>query len=735
MLLCGTVARRTRQLPGDRLATTRCPISKTAGRELAGASRWQYCDAQGMVGKKEEAARLAVRAALDSWNWRPPQNREEQAPSSMRSGGRSSNIRTELSTTVFSAEPEDWVRYLQLPLGERYQSDVKVHVHLQRAWRLIAFEAENEQSRWLAELLDEGVRRAHHRLEPKPHVLRAFDELVFGDMNGQGRSVNVHLSPHVPSDGTREAPFDDSHGRSEVRIVLHSRLVQYVREALEGSSLTPDQKLGLYWPLISRLISELAYPTAPLDRFAAKIAVFAKLSYVTLSILYDGRKGGRLHHSPAGEIYAGLVSQSSGIARDKLEDQHPYFRMLSSLSFLLRGEPYASYAEEVRIAAREYLDTVYLRLSLSGAMPEIPSAMQPMPFERHGKKIRTPKPELGRYGIQDRDDLDAWKAVDGPFKDLGFTLLRQLGIGEFGRVYEVLNEHNSRHPARVALKVDRISGKKKKAILEAEQAMHIGRALAKAHHLIRLYDTGKLRGERYTYHVLQLIDGDTLDNLVGVTGTEHASVSRPPRARSSEGEGEAEVHRALSLSGAEIWRRQRLSLPFAHALSPAMLLDLLSSVLLWLNDVHEVNYAINDLKNGNLMMSRRGQLKGIDLDSYAPVHSPRDKVTDFMFLAVSLVLLLLSARGAALTPRIPWEELIENETRLRQGLMDAWPFGDVAALSDGRVSETELLNVLVDLVHRSRRLVYTKRPDLFTEDLQRLISIKRRLLPEEMIID
>ena len=28
-------------------------------------------------------------------------------------------------------------------------------------------------------------------------------------------------------------------------------------------------------------------------------------------------------------------------------------------------------------------------------------------------------------------------------------------------------------------------------------------------------------------------------------------------------------------------------------------LDLLSSVLLWLNDVHEVNYAINDLKNGN----------------------------------------------------------------------------------------------------------------------------------------
>ncbi len=43
------------------------------------------------------------------------------------------------------------------------------------------------------------------------------------------------------------------------------------------------------------------------------------------------------------------------------------------------------------------------------------------------------------------------------------------------------------------------------------------------------------------------------------------------------------------------------------------------------------------------MMSRRGQLKGIDLDSYSKTHSPKDKMTDFMFLAVSLILLLFSA--------------------------------------------------------------------------------------------
>src|SRR6516225_12281501 len=100
-----------------------------------------------------------------------------------------------------------------------------------------------------------------------------------------------------------------------------------------------------------------------------------------------------------------------------------------------------------------------------------------------------------------------------------------------------------------------------------------------------------------------------------------------------------------------------------------MILDLVSSILLCLMEVHGLRYAINDLKNGNLMMSRRGQLKGIDLDSYAPVHSTRDKVTDFMFLAVSLVLLLSSAGGRAPSPGLPWEELIKDEARLRDGLV------------------------------------------------------------------
>jgi hypothetical protein len=687
-----------------------------------------------MVGKKEEAARQAVRAAFDTWSGRvavrSPPSRRGRARNWSQSG-----VRTELSTTVFSAEPEEWVQYLTLPPADRYEPDMRVQVHRHRAMKLVAFEAENEESGWLAAILDEGLRAVRQRLDSKPNVLAAFEDLLFGSMQGPNQTINLLLSLRVPSDGTRESAHESENQGPDVRVVLHSRLAHFVQETVHGGSWLPaDQRVGVYWPLISRLAAELAYPAAPLDRFAAKIDVFAKLTYVTLSVLYEGRRTGVLIRSPAGQIYENQIAESLGIPAARLEEEHAYFRLLSTLGFMSRGEPYASYASEAKIATREYLDDLYLRLSLSGAMPEIPTAMQPMPFERKGREVKTPKPKLGAYGVQSVEDLDGWKTVVGPFADLGFTILRQLGIGEFGRVYEVLNDHNSRYPSHLALKVDRIQGKKKNAILQAEQAMVVGRDLAPAVHLIRLYDSGKLRGERYTYHVLQLVEGDTLDNLIGVTGTEHASVSRPPPRRSVS-EGEEEYARAVSQPGSQLWRRQRIALPFTHPLSPAMVLDLMSSILLCLMEVHSMNYAINDLKNGNLMMSRRGQLKGIDLDSYAPVHSTKDKVTDFMFLAVSLVLLLSSAGGRLNVPVVPWEELIRDEKRLRDGLMRAWPFGDVEGLSEGRVCHEELLTTLVNLVLRSRQLVYAKEPALFVADVTRLIGIKRRLLPEEMVID
>ena len=682
--------------------------------------------------KKQEAVHQALQAALDSWNWRPPSPHVMGHPSE---GVVEPGLRTELSTTVFSGEAKEWLRYLNMPAATRFEADLRVRVHLQPDFRMVAFEAENDDSRWLADLLALGLRRARKRLEDKPKALNIFEELLFTNAKRGDRSVVVRLSPDVPSDGTREVPRDGMSGHGETRIVLHSRMARYIQEALLAQARKPDEVLGLCWPLVSRFVSQLAYPESPRDRFVEKIEVFSRITFVSINVLYESRKSGRLIPSSAGCVYEDMVSESSGIPRLELMDRHPYFRMLNKLGFLLRGHGFGGDAAEVRVAACEYLDTVYLRLSLAGAMPEVAPAMAPMDFERIGRKVRTTSPRIGSFGVVDNEDLEAWKMVADSFGDLGFTLLRQLGMGEFGRVYEALNDNSTNYPGRVALKVDRIVGKKKNAILEAEEAMSVGRALARAPHLMRLYDTGKLKGQRFTYHVLQLINGDTLDNLVGVTGTEHASVSRPPNARSSEGEAQAEFERAVSLRSGELWRRQRMALPFTHALSPAMVLDLLTSVLLWMESVHGVGYAINDLKNGNLMMSRRGQLKGIDLDSYAPAHSPKDKVTDFMFLAVSVILLLFSAPVANRGRNVPWEGLIESEDRLRAGLIEAWPFGNVEVQSDGRVSREELTNVLVDLVHRSRHLIYTKRPELFSEDIARMVSVKHRLLNEELVID
>ncbi|HEX3849462.1 MAG TPA: hypothetical protein VHW01_00765 [Polyangiaceae bacterium] len=682
--------------------------------------------------KKTEAVHQALQAALDSWNWRTPPPQIVGHPSETTS---KPGIQTELSTTVFSGEAKEWLEYLRKSPAERFEAELSVRIHLQPDMRVVACEAENEESRWLADLIATGLRRARKRLEDKPKVDHAFDDLLFANARRGQRWITLRLSPEVPSDGTREVTREGAGGQAETRIVLHSRLVRYVQEALAGGAYSPEASLGLLWPVVSRVVAQIAYPEWPRDRFLEKIDVFSRMTYVAINVLYEGRKSGSLVPSEAGAVYEQMVSDGSKIARANLMDSHPYFRMLNKLGFLLRGHGYSGDAAEVRVAACEYLDSVYLRLSLAGAMPEIAPAMEPMDFERAGRKVRTPEPQIGSFGILDLEDLDAWKTVSDSFRDLGFTLLRQLGMGEFGRVYEALNDNSPNFPGRVALKVDRILGKKKNAILEAEEAMNVGRALARSPHLMRLYDTGKLKGQRYTYHVLQLIDGDTLDNLVGVTGTEHASVSRPPSARTSDYEAQAEFERAVSSRGSELWRRKRMALPFTHTFSPAMVLDLLTSVLLWMENVHAIGYAINDLKNGNLMMSRRGQLKGIDLDSYAPVHSSKDKVTDFMFLAVSVILLLFSAPVENRGRTVPWEELIESEARLRAGLAEAWPFGNVELISDGRVTRDELTSVLVDLVHRSRHLVYTKRGELFSEDIGRLVGVKHRLLTEEFVID
>ncbi len=265
--------------------------------------------------------------------------------------------------------------------------------------------------------------------------------------------------------------------------------------------------------------------------------------------------------------------------------------------------------------------------------------------------------------------------------------------------------------------------------------MRIGGDLAAAPHVIRIFDAGKVSGKRYTFHVLQMVDGDTLDNLVGISGTEHSSMLRPRRGIRSEREVQKEYLKAIKDSTREIWRRNRMTRPFADPLDLSQTLDLLTSVLIWLEEVHSLGYAVNDLKNGNVMISRRGQLKGIDLDAYSPIRDPLDRVGDFFFLAVSLVLLLLNVSRLHGKLMVGCEGALESPAALRTALQGNWEFGDVAEMSGGRVQTEEVVDLLVDLIQRCQHGAFAHHPDQFTEDINRLIWLKRLVFASEIVLD
>jgi hypothetical protein len=126
---------------------------------------------------------------------------------------------------------------LGLSHHERYEPELRAGIHLHREWHLLAFEAENDDSRWLAELLERGLSSVKNRLESRPHLLSTFDDLVFQNAK-HGGTVTVVLSPDVPSDGTREGSREEGTA-GDLRVVLHSGLVRYVKErrvAIESSA-------------------------------------------------------------------------------------------------------------------------------------------------------------------------------------------------------------------------------------------------------------------------------------------------------------------------------------------------------------------------------------------------------------------------------------------------------------------------------------------------------------------
>lgn len=672
-----------------------------------------------------------------AFDWRLPFRRPGKRAPEPNPHGSLHLPSNEYSTTVFTGSAPEWLDYLALSPEERFDPAWDIEIRYHSSEKVLDFIGGNEESKILANALQEGYAALRKNLETKPRVRQVLDDLVFTNRSNDDTRLLLRVSPCLPSLASREVALSKENRADETQIVLDLNSVETTIDRIQtypGRDTAKTQiRLGLTWPLLRRVISQLSYPSFPRDRYLEKINLTTRMAVLNIHVIFREKKDGRLIPSKAGKIYQEHVSQRDGVPVDQLIERHPYFRMLKNLSFVLQENWTDSMLEPASVVVRDYLDTRYLRLSIASVMPEIGEEMLPaeVNWKENGKPRKIHKPAIGRYGLFDREDVEAWHQVENPFRDLGFVPVRQLGIGQFGRVYEVVNYRNGTIPRRVALKVDRLQrGKKSEAIEAADTILRVGRDLASCPHVIRIYDAGRLKKRNLTYHVIQLVDGDTLDSLIGITGTEHASIRRPKRKRTSLEELHTEVNEALGSSIDEAWRGHRLSLPFTRSLTIPLFLDLLTSILLWLEEVHDLGYAVNDLKNGNLMVSRRGQLKGIDLDSYAPAFSPIDLRVDYFFLAVSLLLFLFNFRSEKESGR-SISGLLGKEKRLRDEIGKIWRSTDGA-----EVAILEALEELMgDLVVRSQAGIYAEDPGSFKQDIERVILFKRSIRGGEIILD
>jgi serine/threonine protein kinase len=342
----------------------------------------------------------------------------------------------------------------------------------------------------------------------------------------------------------------------------------------------------------------------------------------------------------------------------------------------------------------------------------------------------TPSPKIGSYGIEDEEDLSAWNKVVDKFRKIGLLIVCQLGIGEFGRVYEAINLKNPRWPERVAVKVDRIYKKRRHEAIQVDEVMFkLSRDLSNSPHVIRIYDAGLLL-KKHTYHVLQLVaEGETLDELLGIGGEE--PTSRPE----SFGE-EMSLQQLRQKFFKPIGQRpKRKNHRFSRPLTLNETIDVMVSILLWVEKVHGLGYAINDVKTGNIMMNCRGQIKGIDLDFYqkAPPF-PQAFMQDFFLLSWACLLLIINAPRKDPLP----SELLKNDFGgalqngsdfLRDALLDVWEYSDLS-----RKNAKIFLDCFVDIIFRSRLNTYGTNPNLFTQDINRLIYLKRLFFEREVVL-
>ncbi|MDA3960858.1 MAG: hypothetical protein PF961_08715 [Planctomycetota bacterium] len=638
--------------------------------------------------------------------------------------------------TVFDGTPQEWHDYLTPGFEARHDADIRITIDWNAEHEQLLFRAETPASQTLATCLTRSWVLLVRAIAEAPQALRALRTMVFGNTSNGAAPLELRTAEALPCGGTRELRLTEATAHEATVIVLKRSRVASVLTAWAAldEQADDDVQLGTAFPLLYQLIASLGYTSYPRDRFVARISLTRQQSIVSINALFSGRSYGRLIPNRSGDIFRAYLAKRSGIPLEQLDERHPLMQLFNDMAFALSERRCDELKDQATILVRQLLEDRYLRPGVAAAVPALDDSHRALTCLILSRAGDTPAPRIGHHGLIDREDLRAWHKVAKQFNTIGYVLVRQLGMGQFGRVYEAINLVNSSLPQRVAIKVDRL-GRDGDTIVAPEHAMDLGNRLAMVPHIIRVYDAGVLPHGGITYHIIQLIDGETIDDLLGITGQEHASVTRPATMRETEGGAEKEVHIALSGAHGEQWRMRGVRSQFAEELNLGQTCDILTSIVLWIEEIHERGFAINDLKNGNLMLSRRGQVRGIDLDSYAPVFTAIEKVVDFKFLAIALLLFMLNARGRrGYVPKLDGG-ILRNNIATAKLLTDHWSYGDVSVLSGGRVTTTEAISTITDLIVGCNDNSFACDPVAFTQAIDAFLAIKRRMFRADIILD
>ena len=653
------------------------------------------------------------------------------------------------NAVVFDGSCTGWQTYLERLPEERYEPDTVVEFKKLSAggeFELVNVNA-HADSAALIGLLEQGLRLFVEKFKKYPCAFDIIAKEVFSNDSNAVAPLHILSSRYLLTDATREVFLDDDLNVKSVNIVINTELIHDVVSF--HNDFSPDKdtdRVGIYWALLQPLLHELGHKNLPRDRFFEEIHRVWCDSVIMRNLLFkQKRDNGRLAANRIGNAFGDFLVERNrlkGVALNKEElFRRPFYEMLNQLYRQVDEETLARYqkmkvlclgelSDAAKVIIREYLDDQYLRPALAQVMAATPEAYRPMQVHWKKKKPVAPQPEIGRFGIEDEEDLAAWGKVANKFRDIGFIIVCQLGIGQFGRVYEAINVTNPRWPGRVAVKVDRIYKKRRQeAIQGSDVMMNLSRHLGASPHVIRIYDAGLL-SKKHTYHILQLVaEGETLDVLLGIGGQE--PTSRPASVSES---GILQQLKQMYLKPIDHKPRRKVN-RFLRPLNLKEIIDLMVSMLLWVEKVHNLGYAINDVKTGNIMINRRGQLKGIDLDFYQKVPpTPEAMMQDNFLLSWSCLLLYINAplKIPFPTDQLKTEygvPLQEGKAALKMKLLEKWVFDELPTQQ-----KHLFLDGLVDILFRARTNEYGRHPKLFEQDIDRLIYLKRLFFEREIVL-